>query len=177
MVEDALKAASATFAEQSKLMQAGIEYMQTLVSLGSSPEIMCWALFADSPEMKSVSLQLVIVDSWFDQIGPTAIYETLFKAYDSSVTPKEINPFIVSVFSPKSEFGIDLRNALRNIDETRVVNGRTVGRESMVYWVGVTRPVLVAGSYVFKSPKQRKTKIDDRRAWEKFKTEIDRRAA
>lgn len=177
MAEDSLRAASAAFSEHSTLVNAGIEYMQTLIALGSSPEIMCWALFTDSPEMTEASMQLVIVDSWFDRIGPTAIYEALFKAYDASVTPKEVNPFIVSVFSPKSEFAIDLRNALRNIDVPRTHNGRAVEREHMIYVVGSKRPVLVAGAYVLKSPDRKGTAIDDMRAWERFKTEIDRRAA
>jgi hypothetical protein len=77
-------------------MTAGQEYMDALVSLGLIPAFLGWGW---DPSAKQ--WMLVLVTSIVDAGGPLALNKLLFRAYNAKVTPKEISPFIVRVFSPE----------------------------------------------------------------------------
>jgi hypothetical protein len=57
-------------------------------------------------------MEFILVTSWTDNIGPKAIYDLLFEAYDVSATPREIDPFVVTLISPQTQVANDLKAAL-----------------------------------------------------------------
>jgi hypothetical protein len=96
--------------EMERRMQAGLEYVSSLRKLGFDPEIAAWAIPRQRPGAPDV--ELILVTSWADNIGPKAIYDLLFEAYDASATPREIDPFVVTLISPHTQVATDLKAAL-----------------------------------------------------------------
>lgn len=88
-------------------LRAGREYLDALRSLKFEPDILCWVVENDGMDSGFGNLhnRLAIVTSLADRVGPTKIYDLLFEAYTLAVTPKEIDPFQVSVYSPHSRDG------------------------------------------------------------------------
>lgn len=76
-------------------MRAGQDYLDVLVSLGLVPAYLGWGWEQDASQWV-----LVLVTSIVDAGGPLALNKLLFRAYNANVTPKEISPFIVRIFSP-----------------------------------------------------------------------------
>ena len=96
------------------------------------------------------------------------------KAYDSSATPKEVDPFIVTVFSPKSRLGAELIGMIR---QTRIGKGPLSDPDA--------RPMLFLGmmdyattpQWVIRSREPRSTRFDDKRHFAAFQRNIERLAA
>lgn len=101
---------------------AGREYLSALRRLGFAPDAMLWA--AVGSDSGQAEMELLIVSSWADNIGPRAIYHLLFEAYDASATPREIDPFVVSLFSPRSRLAADLDNELHALRERGLLDHR-----------------------------------------------------
>jgi hypothetical protein len=99
--------------DMERRMIAGQEYITSLRKLGFDPDIAAWA--APVKRSDSVEMELIIVTSWADNIGPKAVYDLLFEAYDASATPREIDPFLVTLLSPQTQVAIDLRNRLETM--------------------------------------------------------------
>ncbi|WIA55460.1 hypothetical protein N6H05_20895 [Sphingobium sp. WTD-1] len=94
-------------------IRAGRDYLHALQRLGLEPQVMCWMyeMLDDRFEKR-----LGIVTSWVDRMGPALLYELLFKAYDAAATPRDIDPFIVQLYSPDSHAGAALyRAAVKNV--------------------------------------------------------------
>lgn len=96
--------------EMERRLKGGREYLTALKKLGFIPDALLWAGVGD--QAADGAMELLIVTSWVDEIGPKAIYDLLFEAYDASATPKDIDPFIVTLFSPETQIAIDLKNAI-----------------------------------------------------------------
>jgi hypothetical protein len=96
--------------EMDRRMKAGREYVSSLRKLGFDPEIAVWVIPNQRPE--GSDMELILVTSWADNIGPKAIYDLLFEAYDASATPREIDPFVVTLMSPQTQVAQDLRGGL-----------------------------------------------------------------
>jgi hypothetical protein len=94
-------------------LRAGREYAAALKKLGFTPSALLWAGIGGQDS--DGKMELLIVTSWVDHIGPKAIYDVLFEAYDASATPKEIDPFVVSLFSPNTQIAADLRGAIHTM--------------------------------------------------------------
>jgi hypothetical protein len=73
---------------------AGLVYLRAIQKLGLDPECFFWA--ADFVVGHHV---LLMATSAYDFAGPTAIAKTLFKAYNASATPRQINPFLLRFHS------------------------------------------------------------------------------
>ncbi len=101
--------------EMERRLEAGREYLVALRKLGFNPEALLWA--GVGAEAADGAMELLIVTTWTDNVGPKAIYDLLFEAYDASATPKEIDPFTVTLFSPRTQVAIDLNGAMRTIRE------------------------------------------------------------
>jgi len=84
-------------------MQAAHEFTNALQSLGFDMEAVFWGY--DSNEKRHI---LIVVTDVFDAQGPLAIHQQIFRAYNASLTPKEIDPFIISLFSPAQTFAVKL---------------------------------------------------------------------
>ena len=76
--------------------QAGVEYLAALRSLGLDPEALFWA--KDTVVGEDV---LILVTSLFDFAGPLELSELLFRAYNLAATPREVDPFILRLHSPR----------------------------------------------------------------------------
>jgi hypothetical protein len=75
---------------------AGAEYLAAVRKLKLEPDALFWAYDRGWKEFV-----LVIVTPLFDHAGPLAVIRLLFDAYNASVTPKEIDPFILRLHSPE----------------------------------------------------------------------------
>lgn len=99
--------------EMERRLKAGREYLTALRKLGFNPDALLWA--GVGGVAAEGAMELLIVTTWADNIGPKAIYDLLFEAYDASATPKEVDPFVVSLFSPQTQVAIDLGDAVRTL--------------------------------------------------------------
>ena len=88
-------------------LRAGREYLDALRSLKFEPDILCWVVENDGMDSNFGNLhnRLAIVTSLVDRVGPAKIYDLLIEAYTLAVTPREIDPFQISVYSPHSRDG------------------------------------------------------------------------
>jgi hypothetical protein len=75
---------------------AGRDYLAALRDLRLEPEALFWAY-----DQSMGQLVLVLVTALFDFAGPLALTQLLFDAYNAAATPKEIDPFILRLHSPK----------------------------------------------------------------------------
>lgn len=90
-------------------LKAGSDYLSALISLGLEPDGLFWAF--EKAESRWV---LALVTNYFDVAGPLNLSEVLFKAYRAAATPREIDPFMVRMFSPKQAFIRDISAFLAN---------------------------------------------------------------
>lgn len=77
-------------------IRAGGEYLRALRTLGLDPAALFWA-----QDQTVGGHVLVLVTAMFDFAGPLVLSQTLFKAYETSATPREIDPFIIRLHSPR----------------------------------------------------------------------------
>lgn len=82
--------------ERGQHLRAGADYLAALQKLGLNPECLFWA----DDEVVGHSV-LVLVTHHFDRVGPLALSDLLFRAYDAAATPREINPFVLRLHSPE----------------------------------------------------------------------------
>lgn len=149
-------------------LQAGRDYLIALRKLGFSPDVLCWARAPGGDE----SFQLLLVTTWADSVGAKAIYDLLFEAYDAAATPKEIDPFIVTVFSPKSRLGADLVGMIHAADK-------------MKEHTLEARPILVLGmveyatmpNWVLACRRPQSTQFEDVRRFSAFQRNVELLAA
>ncbi len=99
--------------EMEHKLKAGREYAAALKKLGFNPSALLWAGVGD--QSADSKMELLIVTNWVDHVGPKAIYDVLFEAYDASATPKEVDPFVVSLFSPHTQVATDIRDAIHTM--------------------------------------------------------------
>ena len=79
-----------------KRKKAGGEYLDALTGLGL--RVNALLRMYDLSEQRFV---LALATELFDFKGPHGVSNLLFKAYNASATPKEIDPFIVRLHSPE----------------------------------------------------------------------------
>ncbi len=96
---------------EERYLKAGHEFADALKKLGLDPLALLWIY--DFDIRRHV---LVLVTDFFDLKGPLEISRYLFRAYNASATPKEIDPFLVRLHSPdqavsKTLLGIAMENA------------------------------------------------------------------
>lgn len=75
-------------------MIAARKFTDSLSTIGFDMDAVFWAY--DEEDERYV---LIVVTDVFDAKGPLEIYQQIFKAYNASLTPKEIDPFSVRVLS------------------------------------------------------------------------------
>jgi hypothetical protein len=162
--------------DQSKLeersLKAGSDYLAALQKLGLDPEGLFWAY--DEAVKHHV---LVLVTSLYDFAGPLELSKTLFKAYAASVTPQEIDPFVVRLHSP--EHAIIRQFAEIGVLDEEVVDPegrRSTGRAPTIPYRG--GGMTVARPLVYKWMRKRRNPVADlSRRWTRFARSVDRVAA
>lgn len=88
-------------------LQAGHDYIAALAKLGFRPDAALWTV--GDMSTKEGLLQLTIVSSLVERVGPTALYDLLFQAYEHAGTPKSIDPWIVGLYGAETLLGAALR--------------------------------------------------------------------
>lgn len=159
-----------------KMIAAGAEYGDSLVQLGLDPHALFWAF--DHVAGQHV---LVLVTDFFDLKGPLEISKQLFRAYNSSITPKEIDPFVVRLHSINQPAGVEYSQKAagdwkiqifdRDMNvkpgtENATVSAITIaGLEMREEWIIRYRRL------------QKRTTVDLNRRWRRFSDNIDQIAA
>lgn len=155
--------------QMQRRLEAGREYFDALKKLGFTPDALLWAHAGGSAH--DAPMELVIVTAWVDTIGPKAIYDLLFEAYDASATPREIDPFIVSLFSPQTQVAKDIAAAVRTVqDHAHEHNFRPMLVLGMMDYVTIPSWIL------WYRPSKSKL-FEDTRHFSAFKNNIERLAA
>lgn len=145
-------------------LEIGSAYLHALQSLGLDPDALFWAY--DEVVGETV---LVLVTSQFDHVGPLALSETLFKAYNLAGTPKEIDPFIVRLHSPD-------HTLIRNV--ARFLPMRFGGPLAQ----SIRAELNVGGlrfepGWIYKFQPSKRRSVDLSRQWSRFARNIDLLAA
>lgn len=153
-------------------MEAGKAYLDALRKLGLDPEGLVWAW-----DRVDENLVLMLVTRYFDIVGPSALSTLLFRAYNLAITPTEIDPFIVRIFSPDHML---IRNVTTAMDDfkTQVVDRGGLGHEEEMEsaHLGAGSFVIPIGrAYVWKDV--RRPKDDLLRRWGIIKKRVDAIAA
>lgn len=152
---------------------AGKEYLAALSGLGLEPDALCWVYDPDADET-----HLAIVTSMAERVGGLSIYKLLFRAYEAAATPREIDPFIVSVYGPKSDFGVRIRKLLSKMAKRGLfaVPERTAA-EVLFTDIGGTGRLVVLGRGVYVAKEGRRSAADDLRRFQRFERRVKALAA
>lgn len=153
---------------------AARDYGAALRNLGMDIDGLMWVY--DSLEHRHV---LLLITDFFDQRGPLEVSEMLFKAYNASATPQEIDPFIVRLHSinhTRSEeilahasgdwlanvFDRDGTPKIKNLGYTSITVG---GLEIRPEWV------------LFANRPQNRSSVEVNRRWKRFARNVEAIAA
>lgn len=79
-------------------LAAGRDYVEALERLHVAINAAMWGI------NDARQVELLLVSDLVDQVGPRTMYDALFKAYDLAKTPRSIDPWIVTVHSPNTQF-------------------------------------------------------------------------
>lgn len=155
-------------------LTAGREYVDTLLRLGMDIEIACWAY--DKALNRFV---LIMLTDFFDVKGPLEISKVLFRAYNSSVTPKEIDPFSVRLHSTGHPFAKEIRlwgpgTYVQKVDE---VTRKPYGPKTDVRG-GTSQGIQFDIDWLIRSSKPvRRKNVEVSRRWSRFVRNVDKEAA
>lgn len=161
--------AAETVIDMDVRLEAGREYLAALRKLGFRPDALLWAGVGESS--RESRMELLIITSWADHIGPKAVYDLLFEAYDASATPKEVDPFSVTLLSPHTTVANDFYNAVNTL---RLRSDRDE-----------IRPIIVLGmadyfttpDWVILAGRSKSTQFDDARRFIAFQNKVAQLAA
>jgi len=165
-------------------MQAAHEFSNVLERLGFDMEAVFWGY--DDNEERHI---LIIVTDVFDAQGPLEISKQIFRAYNASLTPKEIDPFVVVLFSPRQTFAVKCLTMInnewtfcRNFDERpssyAMVNEHVRSVSASISQVD-SEGIMVKPEWVVMSRGMHKTRktVEINRRWHSFKRHIDEKIA
>lgn len=146
--------------------EAGRAYLAALRALGLDPEALFWARDARAGEDV-----LVLVTSLFDFAGPLELSELLFKAHESAATPRDVNPFVLRLHSP--------RHTAIQMMARRFGDGERIGPSttSVPDEPSADMTVYPDAIYTFDLSDVGSAPVDAPRRWRRFQEQIDRLAA
>jgi hypothetical protein len=159
---------------------SGRDYLAALRDLRLEPEALFWAY-----DKGLHQFVLVLVTSLFDFAGPLALTQLLFEAYNAAATPKEIDPFIVRLHSPKHTLYRAARNHIATRFDQADLKGAVLDRATIA---GDITPSIIAafqvgdlesfGPWVYKStPAPKARTVDQERRWMRFQHAVHAVAA
>lgn len=149
-------------------LDAGKEFNRELLKLGLDAELCTWVY--DDVLRHHV---LVIVTDFFDFKGPLAISRLLFKAYNASALPKEIDPFTVRLHSAKQDFGRLLIEAAQE----RVVSSPDPDVARYEFFIEFAEFGFNHEWVVQRRESMNKSAGELIRSWDRFERNVDRLAA
>ncbi len=160
-------------------LKAGEEYLSALTKLGLYPEFLGWGR-----QEQTGLWMLALVTSSVEIGGPLALNELLFKAYNLNATPREISPFIVRVFAPRTVLAPKLKElnlfqpgvgTTQKIDKnTNMPIGPKIPIEAITLNFGDLR---ISTTDVYKVPHRKRSYEDRTREWMRFKSSVEKLAA
>ena len=170
-------------------IEAGADYLRALRRLKFEPEVMCWTFVTSQSfepdihsEFTDLRKELAIVTSLVDYAGPKALYDLLFQAYDASLLPQEIDPFLVTLYSPLTSGGRlltqnvtassvkdNLMRARQDNPTVKNINQAVFDLPSLMHLTIILDGVYVAQKALPATKSQKK--------YQTFKDEVLRRAA
>lgn len=149
--------------------RAAADYLAALQSHGVKPDGFAWALDGNG------EFHLLLVTSLVDRVGPKTVYDTLFKAYDRALTPKTIDPWIVSAFSPKSDLGKAFISMIDISIEFKDESGNSV--DNFAHVTANIGPFTIRSNWIYVKVKQAKSAEAQLRGWHRFTSDVERVAA
>jgi len=149
-------------------MKAGEDYLAALRKLGLEPEGLLWAYHEERKEFT-----LAMITSLADRVGPKEIYETLFEAYDHAGTPASIDPWIVTVFSPRTVFDVDF-NVMMSMEASAQGFGGVQVEGEMQFMAG---EYMFRKSWVYVARRWNAQSKHQLKVWDKFRENVSRLAA
>lgn len=161
---------------EERFLIAGHEYGEALADLGLDAHALFWAF--DQHEERHV---LVLLTDFFDVKGPLEISKQLFRAYNASVTPREIDPFVVRIHSVNQSIGAELLNTAGSDWSFKVfdkdMKPKPMPSEARIEAMTIAdlemRPNWVIRA---RSSKPRKS-VKINRRWDRFSRNLDKAAA
>lgn len=162
------------FFAQSERFPAGFEYSAALEKLGFDPEIVCWIYMSAEDRV-----ELAIITTMVDRIGPLPMYELLFEASGASALPREIDPFEVSLYSPNTRMGVELLSSLGVDGEGLIAVGAAPADDGPRDWIviGTLEPMIVPRAGLYRVKQTIRNADQDRARWQRFKSNIQALAA
>jgi hypothetical protein len=149
--------------------KAGADYLTALKRFGLDPEALFWAW-----DRVDEQLILILVTRFFDVVGPLAVSQILFKAYNAAITPGEIDPFIVRVHSPNHNMIKTMTEALVRFQKQVVDTGKAPGADRGIF-TNPTISIPMADVYVWNRVKGNSLGLQDR--WRFIERRVDALAA
>lgn len=154
-------------------MNAGEGYLAALENLGLRPEGLLWAFDATID-----NFVLVLVTAQFDHVGPTAIYKVLTRAYRASITPEEINPFVVRLHSVNHAIVPVLKQALDlGLDAQSMRSDGTMGPAEFIQIHLDAMDLKFKKEWVYRFAVNRIKPAERSRRWKRFSENVERLAA
>lgn len=151
---------------------AGGQYHRTLKDLGLEPDVLCWVYEADRNE-----LQLAIVTSMAERIDGLSIYKLLFRAYEAAATPREIDPLIVSIYGPRSDFGATLRRHLGALAQRGTFSTPQRAALFAMTNAGASGRLVVLGKGVYAASEGHRSAAEDLKRFQRFQRRVRALAA
>jgi hypothetical protein len=159
---------------------AGQDYLAALRVLRLEPDALFWAF-----DKGIEQFVLVLVTTLFDFAGPLALTQLLFDAYNAAATPKEIDPFIIRLHSPKHALYRAAQGHIATRFDQADLKGAALDRATIA---GDVNPSIIAafqvgdlesfGPWVYKgTPKVRARALDPERRWNRFERAVHAVAA
>lgn len=166
-------------------MDVGARYLDALRKLGLDPDCLLWA----EDEVIGHPV-LVLVTDQFDRVGPLDLSRTLFKAYDLAGTPREVNPFILRLHSPRQAIIQEMDNAgfehVANkksqlkvapfAEHGSIEEPRDIARDGLSFSAGGLK-FRMNWVHKWKLPAKRLNAVEAARRWRRFSENVDRLAA
>ncbi len=159
-----------------RFLIAGKEYGEALEKLGLDPHALLWVF--DEIEGRFV---LILVTDFFDLKGPLEVSRQLFKAFNASVTPKEIDPFTVRVHSINQPFGEEIHGLAASDGKVNVFDKfmqPRAGAENARISAYRTENIEIRTEWIISAKRSgaRKT-VELNRRWDRFTKNLEAIAA
>jgi hypothetical protein len=145
-------------------MDSGREYEASLRKLGLRPDGLAWGW--DGIEQ---GFFLFLIWGGVDIVGPLSVGEVLFKAYNHSALPKEIDPFRVMAVGPKHAVAAAMIDSWHDKDTKYLRN--TPSPDPEKYWVHFQKDWTIS---MLRKPHK---SLDIKADWRRFTQRVNALAA
>jgi len=164
--------AAAERALDNQRVQAGKEYLDALNRLGLDPDVLCWVYDVDADEM-----ELAIVTTMAERVEILQIYKLLFRAYEVAATPREIDPFIVSIYGSNSNHGIQLRDHVSTLAADGAFSSPENAKRFVISQKNWSENLVILARGIYTAKQVRRSATEDMTRWNRFRKNVQSLAA